>query len=106
MVGFNRRFAPHAVEARRLLNGRAEPVALQIMVNAGELPATHWANDPAVGGGRIIGEGCHFIDLALFLVGSPIVSVRAVEMFSGAAHGDSLSINLAFADGSIATIAY
>jgi predicted dehydrogenase len=106
MVGFNRRFAPHAVAARRLLNGRAEPVALQITVNAGELPANHWANDPAVGGGRIIGEGCHFIDLALFLVGSPIVAVQAVEMFSGAAHGDSLSINLTFADGSIATIAY
>lgn len=106
MVGFNRRFAPHAVAARRLLSGRAEAVALQIMVNAGEVPPGHWVNDPAVGGGRIIGEGCHFIDLALFLVGSPITAVQAIEMDGGTARGESLSIGLTFADGSIATILY
>ena len=106
MVGFNRRFAPHAVTARGLLAGRAEPVALQIMVNAGEVPAGHWVDDPAVGGGRIIGEACHFIDLALFLVGSPITAVQAIEMNAGNARGDTLSIGLSFADGSIATVLY
>ena len=106
MVGFNRRFAPHAVAARQLLNGRVEPVALYIMVNAGPLPSDHWTNDPAVGGGRIIGEGCHFIDLALFLVGSPITAVQAIEMDSGATRGESVSIGLTFVDGSIATISY
>jgi predicted dehydrogenase len=106
MVGFNRRFAPHAVAARDLLSGRAEPLALRIMVNAGALPDGHWANDATLGGGRIIGEGCHFIDLALFLVGGPISALHAVEMESGTARGDTLSINLSFADGSIATIFY
>jgi len=106
MVGFNRRFAPHAVTARRLLSGRAEPVALRLMVNAGQVPAGHWTNDAAVGGGRIIGEGCHFIDLALFLIGSPITAVQAIEMHGGSARGDSVSIGLTFADGSIATILY
>ena len=106
MVGFNRRFAPHAVAARELLDGRAEPIALQIMINAGALPAGHWVDDPAVGGGRIIGEACHFIDLALFLVGSPITAVQAIEMDDGTRRGDSLSIGLTFADGSIASILY
>jgi predicted dehydrogenase/threonine dehydrogenase-like Zn-dependent dehydrogenase len=106
MVGFNRRFAPHAVAARQLLTGRAEPIALRIMVNAGEVAADHWVDDPAVGGGRIIGEACHFIDLGLYLVGSPITTVQAVRMDSGGTRGGTLSINLGFADGSIATILY
>jgi predicted dehydrogenase len=106
MVGFNRRFAPHAVAARRLLAGRSEPLALQIMVNAGEVPSGHWVDDPAVGGGRVIGEACHFIDLALFLTGSAITSVHAVEMNPTNRRGDTLSIQLAFADGSIASVQY
>src|SRR5262249_5059134 len=106
MVGFNRRFPPQAVARRKRLTGRVEPVALYIMVNAGPLPSDHWTNDPAVGGGRIIGEGCHFIDLALFLVGSPITAVQAIEMHGGSARGDSVSIGLTFADGSICTILY
>lgn len=108
MVGFNRRFAPHAVEARRLLKGRSQPVAISMMVNAGDLPANHWTHDPAVGGGRIIGEGCHFIDLLLFLVGSPIVAVQST-MFGPAAGGlreDKMTVNLSFADGSIGVIHY
>ncbi|MEW6269541.1 MAG: bi-domain-containing oxidoreductase, partial [Thermodesulfobacteriota bacterium] len=101
MVGFNRRFAPCAVEAKRLLAGRAEPISIAMLVNAGELPASHWTRDPSVGGGRIVGEACHFVDLALFLVGQPIVSARASEQ--GA---DGATTNLTFADGSLATIAY
>ena len=108
MVGFNRRFAPHAVAARRLLAGRSEPLAIQMLINAGEIPPEHWTHDPDSGGGRVIGEGCHFIDLALFLVGRPITSVQAV-MFgpqAGATRDDKTSISLTFADGSIATIHY
>jgi predicted dehydrogenase/threonine dehydrogenase-like Zn-dependent dehydrogenase len=108
MVGFNRRFAPHAVEARRLLKGRSQPVAVSMLVNAGDIPSNHWTHDPAVGGGRIIGEACHFIDLLLFLVGSPIVAVQST-MFGPAAGGlreDKMSLNLSFADGSIGAIHY
>lgn len=100
MVGFNRRFAPCAVRAKALLAGRAAPIAISMMVNAGELPADHWTRDPQVGGGRIVGEGCHFIDLALFLVGAPLATTSAVR------HGDGATIELGFADGSVATIAY
>ena len=108
MVGFNRRFAPHTLAAKRLLEGRSNPLALVITVNAGQLPSDHWLHDPSVGGGRIIGEGCHFIDLAMCLVGHPISSVQAV-MFgpdSGAFRDDKTTISLTFADGSIATVHY
>ncbi len=104
MVGFNRRFAPHAIKARALLATRSDPVTLNIRVNAGVLPPEHWTRDPAVGGGRIVGEACHFIDLAAFLIGQPIVGVQAMR--AAATLSDTLSINLAFADGSIATVQY
>lgn len=108
MVGFNRRFAPSAVRARKLLAGRAEPIAINIMVNAGELPASHWTRDPAIGGGRIVGEACHFIDLALFLVGHPLVATTATRQGgrAGTAAPDTTTITSTFADGSLATIAY
>jgi predicted dehydrogenase len=108
MVGFNRRFAPHAVKARELLAGRSQPVSIALMVNAGEIPSDHWTRDPAVGGGRIVGEACHFIDLALFLVGHPIVAVQAVALgqTAVASPDDSMSVDLSFADGSMATINY
>lgn len=108
MVGFNRRFAPHAVKARQLLAGRSQPIAISLMVNAGHIPPDNWNHDPETGGGRIIGEGCHFIDLAMSLVGRPITSVSAT-MFgpeSGGTREDKMSINLGFADGSIATVHY
>lgn len=108
LVGFNRRFAPHSVEAASLLRGRTEPIAIRILVNAGVVPVDSWVHDPNVGGGRIIGEGCHFIDLARFLVGAPITRTNSVA-FSGrspALDGDKASIQLAFEDGSIASIDY
>jgi predicted dehydrogenase/threonine dehydrogenase-like Zn-dependent dehydrogenase len=109
LVGFNRRFAPLAVEMRQRLAGRSEPLTLIYTVNAGAIPAGHWTQDPAVGGGRIIGEGCHFIDLLRFLVGHPIVEVSARAM--GAAPGlavreDKMAITLTFADGSLGTVHY
>jgi predicted dehydrogenase len=72
MVGFNRRFAPHVVKMKSLLESKREPKVVVITVNAGAIPVEHWAQDPEVGGGRIVGEGCHFIDLMRFLVGHTI----------------------------------
>ena len=109
MVGFNRRFAPHIVKMKGLLSTRNEPKIIVMTVNAGAIPANHWTQEPDVGGGRIVGEGCHFIDLARFLTGSPITSHQAIMM--GNAPGvevrdDKVTISLAFKDGSIATIHY
>ena len=109
MVGFNRRFAPHVQKMKSLLEGVREPKVIAMTVNAGALPADHWAQDRLVGGGRIIGEGCHFIDLLRFLVGAPIVGFEAMSI--GATPGskvtdDKSSINLSFADGSLGSILY
>ena len=109
MVGFNRRFAPHVVKMKSLLESQREPKAVVITVNAGAIPGAHWTQDPEVGGGRIVGEGCHFIDLMRFLVGYPITGHQAMMM--GDAPGvvvrdDKVSINLSFADGSFGTIHY
>jgi len=104
MVGFNRRFAPQVVRIKSLLGGVSGPKAFVMTVNAGALPADHWAQDASIGGGRIIGEGCHFIDLLRFLAGSPIVSHQVTYL--DASTRDSASIQLAFADGSIGTVHY
>jgi len=109
MVGFNRRFAPHIVKMKGLLSTRNEPKIIVMTVNAGAIPANHWTQEPDVGGGRIVGEGCHFIDLARFLTGSPITSHQAIMM--GNAPGvevrdDKVTISLGFKDGSMATIHY
>jgi predicted dehydrogenase len=103
MVGFNRRFAPQTVKMRELLCGMAENKAVVITVNPGAIPANHWAQDPETGGGRIIGEACHFIDLARHLCGAPITQVRSSTLRG---HGDTASIALEFGDGSIATVHY
>jgi predicted dehydrogenase/threonine dehydrogenase-like Zn-dependent dehydrogenase len=109
MVGYNRRFSPHIQKMKSLLGGVKDPISLILTMNAGAIPANHWTQDPEVGGGRILGEACHFIDLARFIVGSPIVSVQARCM--GRVGGmeiieDKAAIILGFEDGSIATIQY
>jgi predicted dehydrogenase/threonine dehydrogenase-like Zn-dependent dehydrogenase len=109
MVGFNRRFSPLTVRMRSLLAERTKPVSVVYTVNAGYIPADHWTQDPEVGGGRIIGEGCHFIDLVRHLVGEPIVGVEARMM--GDAPGvvvqqDKMTILLEFADGSTGAVHY
>jgi predicted dehydrogenase/threonine dehydrogenase-like Zn-dependent dehydrogenase len=107
LVGFNRRFAPLAQQMSELLRGRVEPLSLIYTVNAGMIPADHWTQDPAVGGGRIIGEACHFIDFLRFLVGRSIIGVRAHKMRGSSAVGDDkMSILLDFADGSMGTVHY
>ena len=109
MVGFNRRFAPHIVKMQKLLAPVKEPKSFILTMNAGDIPADHWTQDIAVGGGRIIGEACHYIDLMRFLARSPIVFVTARRM--GEAPGvtvteDKAAVVLGFADGSFGTINY
>lgn len=108
MVGFNRRFAPHVRKMKSLLAGRAEPKCLVMTVNAGEIAAGHWIQDREVGGGRVVGEACHFIDLLRHLAGASIsaVQVSTLGPTSGQVRDDKISIWLAFADGSIGTVHY
>lgn len=98
-VGFNRRFAPHALAVKQALGSRSRPAAFVLTVNAGAIPADHWTQREEEGG-RIIGEACHFVDLLRHLVGAPIREANACG------HGDTATLQLAFADGSIGTVHY
>jgi predicted dehydrogenase len=104
MVGFNRRFSPHIQQIAALLKGVSGPRSFLMTVNAGAIPKEHWTQDPAIGGGRLVGEGCHFVDLLRFLAGSPISSqqVTAMDVITK----DSFTITLGFTDGSKGTIVY
>jgi len=107
MVGFNRRFAPMSVRLKTFLNGISEPLAMNYRINAGYLPPDHWVNDRDQGGGRILGEVCHFVDLLMFLAASPIVEVEAQAIGnSGRYSGDNVLASLRFANHSQATISY
>ena len=107
MVGFNRRFSPHILRIRELLEGRQGPLCMNFTVNAGYIPAGHWTQDPVKGGGRIIGEACHFIDLLAHLAGAPAQTVAAFQVGEGPeTREDKTVIILYFSDGSIATINY
>ena len=105
-VGFNRRFAPLAVTVRDRLRGTEGPKFVLLRVNAGPLPADHWAHAADEGGGRILGEVCHFVDLARFLIGAPIASVLADTGEATGGISDDVTVTLRFADGSLATVAY
>lgn len=109
MVGFNRRFAPQVQKMKLLLASVQEPKSFIMTVNAGAIPPEHWTQDKAVGGGRIIGEGCHFIDLLRFLAGAPIVSSHAVmlgDVPGVSVRDDKVTFTLVFADGSFGTVHY
>ena len=109
MVGFNRRFAPLVVQMKALLDKVKQPIALNYTCNAGMIPPDHWTQDPAIGGGRIIGEACHFIDLLRFLAGSPVQAARIASMgrVPGLSNPDDKAvITLNFSNGSIGTIQY
>lgn len=108
-VGFNRRFAPQIQKMKQLLAPLSEPKCFVMTVNAGAVPSNHWVHDPIAGGGRVIGEGCHFIDLLRYLCGSPIASVQATMMGRSDAvevQGDKISMTLSFTDGSFGTVHY
>jgi predicted dehydrogenase len=107
MVGFNRRFAPLAVQLKQFLQSAHEPLFVHYRVNAGYIPLTHWTQDPLQGGGRIVGEGCHFVDFITFLVGAVPVSVSARALPDGGRYReDNLSLSLKFADGSLGVVSY
>jgi len=104
MVGFNRRFAPQVQRMRSLLRAASGPKSFVMTVNAGAIPSDHWTQDAEQGGGRIIGEGCHFIDLLRHLADAPIQEWHRSTMQSPTA--DTTSFTLRFANGSIGTVHY
>lgn len=107
MVGFNRRFAPLVRRLYEFLKPRQEPLVANYRINAGSLPLSHWVHDPFQGGGRIIGEGCHFVDFLTFLVGAPPISVSAQAIpDDGRYREDNAVMTFTFADGSLGTISY
>jgi predicted dehydrogenase/threonine dehydrogenase-like Zn-dependent dehydrogenase len=107
MLGYNRRFAPMTAQLKSFLIPISEPLALHYRVNAGYLPPDHWVNDREQGGGRILGEVCHFVDLLAYLAASPVTEVegRALKN-SGRYSGDNVMISIRFANGSEGTISY
>ncbi|MCI0518960.1 MAG: bi-domain-containing oxidoreductase [Chloroflexi bacterium] len=107
MVGFNRRFAPLVVGLQRFIAARKEPLYAHYRVNAGYLPASHWTQNLALGGGRILGEGCHFIDFLVFLTGQLPVSVTARALPDGGVyHEDNALLTFDFPDGSLGAVTY
>lgn len=109
MLGFNRRFSPQVKKMKALVQAVQEPKSFIMTINAGAIPSNHWTQDNTLGGGRIIGEACHFIDLMRFLAGHPIVSIQTRCMgdtSSMVINEDMASIILGFEDGSFGTILY
>jgi predicted dehydrogenase/threonine dehydrogenase-like Zn-dependent dehydrogenase len=109
LVGFNRRFSPLAVRAKEVFAARQSPLSIVYRVNAGRIQREHWTQDPDEGGGRIIGEVCHFVDLMQFLAGAPPTLVYAAAVAGGkgsVVREDSVLITLQFGDGSNGVIAY
>nr|WP_319395162.1 bi-domain-containing oxidoreductase [uncultured Desulfobacter sp.] len=105
MVGFNRRFSPHIQKIKSLLQSISEPKSFVMTVNAGAIPKEHWTQDPDIGGGRIVGEACHFIDLLRFLAGCGITGCNTSFQGDNPLR-DTASIALSFADGSIGMVNY
>jgi polar amino acid transport system substrate-binding protein len=108
MVGFNRRFSDSFMAIKEFLKGRTEPMSISYRVNAGAIPLSSWIQDPAQGG-RIIGEGCHFIDCMVYLTGSLPIQVYAQQIAGdnrNTGHHDCVHIFLRFADGSIGNLQY
>ena len=109
MVGYNRRFSPHIKRIKSLLDAKLSPKVFIMTMNAGEIPKSHWTQDIQIGGGRIIGEACHYIDLMRFLAGSKIKTFNAVKMgendFAEMTEDKAL-ISLTFENGSMGSIHY
>jgi predicted dehydrogenase/threonine dehydrogenase-like Zn-dependent dehydrogenase len=106
LVGFNRRFAPHARALRDVFAGRG-PLVISARVNAGALPPHHWLGDPVLGGGRLRGEACHWIDLASFVCGDPgIASVTARAPGRGRGSAEDFTVTLELQDGTLAQVLY
>lgn len=107
MTGFNRRFSPLSVQLKEELNKLSGlPIAIQYRINAGVVPPSHWIHDPLKGGGRLIGEVCHFIDYCTFLTGSQPESVSAISIPDINHQNDTLQVSISFRNGSIASVNY
>lgn len=106
MVGFNRRFAPQVQKAQEHFKNLNQPVSINYRINAGTNPADHWIHDKEIGGGRIVGELCHFVDLVAFIANSKIKGVSANSIKDPNNLNDTLVVNLSFENGSIASISY
>ena len=106
MVGFNRRFAPLVLALRQQLRALSGPRAFVYTCNAGAIPADHWTQDPQLGGGRLLGEACHFVDLLRDLAAAPIEQLHLLRAASPLPSPDTLSLQLRFEDGSIGTVHY
>jgi predicted dehydrogenase len=108
LVGFNRRFSPHAKQARELFAVRRSPLVMLYRINAGRIPKDHWVQDPDIGGGRLIGEVCHFVDYMQALCGARPTSVfaRRIGRHGSGITDDQCTLSLTFGDGSIGTIVY
>jgi len=107
LTGFNRRFAPLAQKMSTFLTNRTEPIVAHYRVNAGYIPLDFWLHDPDIGGGRIIGEGCHFVDFLTFLVGESPTSVVAHGIpDNGVYREDVVVLTFAYPDGSVGTVSY
>lgn len=106
-VGYNRRFAPFVAELKQHLRDLPEPMVLNCRVNGGFIPPNHWVQDPEVGGGRLVAEGCHFIDLLIFLAGSAPRRVTTLSIpNSGRYSNDNLVVTIEFASGSMGSLTY
>lgn len=105
MLGFNRRFSPLTKKMKSYFHDDQKK-SIIITVNAGIVPPDHWVHDPKIGGGRIIGEVCHFLDLACFIAGGKVKNIQAYSMDSNPTLNDTVTINLGFENGSIGTINY
>ncbi len=109
MVGYNRRFSPHIQKIKSLIDAKPSPKTFIMTMNAGEIPKEHWTQDAEIGGGRIIGEACHYIDLMRFLAGSKIKSFNTMKMGENdfvEVTEDKALISLSFEDGSMGSIHY
>lgn len=108
MVGFNRRYSAHAEKIKSYFDQRKAPLVLSYRINAGAIPPDHWIQNPAVGGGRIVGEACHFIDLMQYVTGGRVCKVGAMSVDKSASGitEDQSVISLAFTDGSVGSLIY
>jgi predicted dehydrogenase/threonine dehydrogenase-like Zn-dependent dehydrogenase len=107
LTGFNRRFSPFAQKLQSLVSSLQEPKYIHYRINAGAIPLNHWVQDPEIGGGRIIGEGCHFVDCITFLIGAAPISVTAHALPGGGKYReDNVSMTFTFPDGSIGIVDY
>jgi len=106
MVGFNRRFAPLILTLQQQLSFLSGPKAFIYTCNAGSIPVDHWTQDPNLGGGRLLGEACHFVDLLRYLAASKIEDLQLVSASDSKPCPDTFSLHIRFADGSIGTVHY